>query len=118
MDSKGRSIISKSIQKRANIDRVKLTNLIYKRLEKNITKKDIRLAIDIICEEIASILIDKEALSISNFGTLNPYLFHSHNGINVQTGEMQIHKKFWSVKFHAHNAFENLLREKKHIFTK
>ena len=71
-----------------------------------------------ICEELAESLIENEAITIKNFGTLNPYLFHSHRGYNVQTGIVQEYPEFWSVKFHTHDAFQKLMEEKREYFSK
>jgi len=101
---------------KANIGRKEISDLIYKRLDKTVSKKYIRCAVNIICEEIVGMLLDNENISVRNFGILNPYLFHSHKGFNVQTGKVQEYPEFWSAKFHTHAAFEKLLDEKKEFF--
>ncbi len=62
--------------------------------------------------------MDNESISVSNFGTLNPYLFHSHKAFNVQTGLVQINPEFWSAKFHTHTSFDKLINDHKELFVR
>lgn len=99
------------------LGRREITSQIYNRLDKSIKRKYIADAVNVICEELSEAFSRNESISVKNFGTLNPYLFHSHKGLNVQTGEISIHPEFWSVKFHTHASFEKLLEERKERFT-
>lgn len=99
------------------LGRKEITSEIYVRVDKSIKKKYIADAVNVICEEIGNALSRNESLSVKNFGTLNPYLFHSHAGFNVKKGEVDVYPEFWSVKFHAHASFEKLLAERKDRFS-
>lgn len=98
------------------IGRNYLVDKIYKRLKGTVKKSDIRFAINIIINEIRNELINKRSISIKNFGTLTPYLFQAHKGINMFTKKIEMFPKTWSVKFHAHVGFLKLLELAKEKF--
>lgn len=100
------------------IDKQKLTNLIYDRLNSSITKISIYDAISIINTSLVDMILDDKAIFIDNFGTISPYTFHNHKGFNIALGQMQEVKEFKSVKFRVHTTFQMLLEQKKHRFKK
>lgn len=100
------------------VGRQEIVDAIYFRLDKSLKRKYITDSVNVICEELAESLIENEAITVKNFGTLNPYLFHAHRGYNVQTGIVQEYPEFWSVKFHTHDSFQKLMEEKRDYFSK
>lgn len=98
------------------ISKRKLASLIFKRLNKSIAKNSIYDAIGIINESIINRIVNNEAVSVDNFGTLSSYLFHQHKGMNVASGQQQIVKSFKTVKFRVHSTFEDLVEQRKDKF--
>ena len=93
-------------------------NSIYDRLDGSVKFSYIREAIDILCNELVESLSEHEAVTIRNFGTLNPYLHLSHAVFNIQSERIEHCPQFWSVKFHAHDSFQKLLLERREDFKK
>ena len=96
------------------INKVKLTNLIAKRIEA-IPKAIINDAIGIICADLLDNIIEGKSVSISNFGTLDVHIFSGHNGTNIASGKVEYVKPFKSVKFVAHENFKYLIKQKRKI---
>lgn len=100
------------------IDKKKLTHIIYQRLGGALSKSSIYDAINIINESLIEMVLDNKAISIENFGTISPYVFHAHKGLNIASGEMQQVKEFKTVKFRVHNVFQALVEQRKKKFKK
>ena len=98
------------------IDKRKLTSIIFKRLNGALSKKSIYDAISVIDDSIIESLIDNKTVSIANFGTLSPYLFHEHKGLNIASGAVEPVKPFKAVKFRAHSNFLALIEQRKDKF--
>lgn len=82
---------------------------IHKKMGEALNKRIVRDAVNAICSSLEEQFVQDQALSVENFGTLSPYVFHGHTGLNIQTGEMQEVKPFRTVKFHPHFVFLDLL---------
>jgi nucleoid DNA-binding protein len=100
------------------ISKNKLAALISKRLGKTLPKSAIVDAIAIINNSLIDMIVDNKSISIGNFGTISPYLFHKHKGFNISTGEMQEVDEFKTVKFRVHNNFQMLVNGRKSKFKK
>lgn len=100
------------------IDKRKITSIVYKKLNGVLPKKSIYDAITVINNSLIESIIEDKAISIYNFGTLSPYLFHGHEGMNIATGHVQSVKPFRTVKFRAHSHFFALIEQRKNKFTK
>lgn len=98
------------------IDKKKLTALIYKRLNGVLSKKSIYDAVTVINDSLIESIIDNKAISITNFGTFSPYLFHAHEGLNIASGVRHTVKSFRTVKFRAHTCFLALIEQRKDKF--
>ena len=86
-----------------------IVDQIYSRLDGAISKDVIYQAITVIVDEMHEMILNKEQISISNFGTIDPYLQHGHKGIDVTTGEIVEHKPVWRVKFLTNYSFKKIL---------
>jgi len=95
-----------------------LINIIYKRLNKLAKKKDIKKSIDILIESIVLEFLNKNSISIKNFGTFSPYLFKGHNSYNVNNGEFLHINSFISIKFRPNYIFKKILESKRNFFKK
>jgi len=100
------------------IDKRKLTEIIHKRLGGSLSKSSIYDAINVINDSLIEMVVDNKAISVSNFGTIAPYVFHKHKGLNISTGEIQEVEEFKTVKFRVHDTFQTLVAQKKHKFKK
>lgn len=93
-----------------------MTNLLYDRLNGTISKKSINDAISFICDYLITNVVEDKSISIINFGTFSPYIFHAHKAFNIALGKMQQVKAFRSVKFRAHSTFLNLIASRRDRF--
>ena len=100
------------------ISKEKLSDLVYKRLDRSIPKMVIYDVITVMFDYFANELFNNRAVSIKNFGTWSPFMFHEHEGINVATGVKQIVQSFRTVKFVPHTVFRKLLSISKERFEK
>lgn len=95
------------------IDKKKLTNIIFKRLNGALTKSAIYDALVIINDSLIESAISNKTISIHNFGTFSPFMFSEHKGFNIASGEMQEVKPFKTLKFRSHANFQDLVEQKK-----
>ena len=100
------------------IDKKKLTNIIYRRLGGALSKSAIYDAINVINDSLIDMIVNNKAISIENFGTISPYVFHSHKGMNIASGKIQQVQEFKTVKFRVHNVFQTLVEQRKKKFKK
>lgn len=100
------------------IDKRKLTEAIYNRLGGAISKSSIYDALGVINDSMVDMIVDNKTISVHNFGTLSPYVFHGHKGLNINSGHLQEVKEFKTVKFRAHHTLMLLLEQKKDKFRK
>lgn len=98
------------------IDKKKLTNVIFKRLNGALTKSAIYDALVIINDSLIEFAVSNKTISIHNFGTFSPFLFLEHKGFNIASGEMQEVKSFKTLKFRPHANFLDLVEQKKGKF--
>jgi nucleoid DNA-binding protein len=102
----------------STINRAKLSVIIKDRMDGVVSKNSISDAISIICDIMTEKLIEGEAISINNFGTLDTYTHHGHDGLDISTGEIQYVEPFMRVKFIPHNNLMILFNRKKSEFKK
>ena len=95
----------------------KFTDRIHRRLNKAISKEQIKDINRVICSKMAEILSEDQIISVGNFGTFSPYLFHGHLAYDPNTGAMQEIKPFYSVKLHPASSFIYLLKNRRGPFT-
>jgi nucleoid DNA-binding protein len=98
------------------VNRFDLAKIIHKRLGGSISYRKIYQAVGIIIEQIASDLINDQVVTVRRFGTLSPHLRIAHLAYNVSTCVSRWLKPRKSVKFHAHDAFRSLIRERQERF--
>lgn len=99
-----------------NVGKQQIIDNIHNRIDGTVAKDCIHDVITVICDYAMENLSDDSVFSVSNFGTLSPYLFHGHRGVNVVTGRMQNTKPFKTVRFRSHTVFKKLVTEKRERF--
>ena len=72
--------------------------------------------VNALCAELAAKLSRNEAVSVRNFGTLSPYLYHGHFALDVSSGLMHDTAPFKTVQFRVHARFLRLLKERRTRF--
>lgn len=100
------------------INKARLVDNIYKRLDGATSKLVIRDVIAVICNYVIEEMEHDRTVSIQNFGTFSPYRFHEHDGVDVSSGAMRHVEGFRSVKFLPHAIFRLLLNRKRKKFKK
>jgi nucleoid DNA-binding protein len=95
-----------------------LAKEIKKKMFNSVNEEVIKNALEVLIEELSKDLIDDVPISVKNFGTLSPYLYHGHFAYNVQTGERYNMKPFRTVKFNSHESFTNLVKDRIDNFKK
>ena len=95
------------------IGKKKLIDLLYRRLNRELPKQQISDVIDVICEYLTKEIAENRSVTVRNFGTFSPYLFHGHDGWDFQTNKLCYRKPFRSVKFRSHHVFERLISRRK-----
>jgi len=95
------------------IDKKTIVDNIYKHLGKTLSKNQIYDVVTVICDYLSEELIENRSVSIKNFGTLSPYMFHGHEGIDVSSGNMRYVEEFRSVKFRPHHVLWRLVKRKR-----
>jgi nucleoid DNA-binding protein len=100
------------------ITKAQLTKLIFKRLGGSVSKSSIYDAINIINDSLINMIMENKPISIDNFGTFSPFMFHKHNGLNISSGKIQNVKQLKIVKFRTHSVFQELIDQKKDKFKK
>jgi nucleoid DNA-binding protein len=93
-----------------------LVGLIYDRLGHAIPRDTISVAVSIICDDVAQMLVDDIPVTAKHFGTLSPYVYHGHRARDVNTGKVIETKPFRTVKFHPHESFFRLIEEQRERF--
>ncbi|MDP2683500.1 MAG: HU family DNA-binding protein [bacterium] len=99
-----------------SINKRKLAKIITARLDGTISQAVIYDAIGIICDDLFDKLSNNESVSISNFGTLDPYTQHGHDGMDISSGEINYVKPVKSIKFIPHDNLAILLNQNKKKF--
>ena len=94
------------------ISRADLSKRIYSRLSGAIPYRTVHHAVSIIIEQIAKEIIDDRIVSARRFGTISPYSIPGHLAHNVSSGEVRTLPTIRSVKFHPHESFLDLLRDR------
>jgi len=100
------------------INKQKLIDAIYKKLDGVVTKNHIHDVINIVCDWVAEELIANRSVTIKNFGTLSSYIFHGHDAVNIGTRIREYVPEFWSVKFRSHHVFKRLVRRRRKSLAK
>jgi len=100
------------------INKKDLTVNIHKRLGGVVSKNQIYDVITIICDYISEELLENRSVTIKSFGTLSPYVFHGHEGMDISRGEMRYVEEFRSVKFRPHHILLRLVQRKRKKFTR
>lgn len=90
-----------------------LVNNIYFKLNKSISKKYIHDVVNIISNYISEEICNDRSVSIKNFGTFSPYIFHEHMAYDVCTGMKRFIPAFKSVKFRIHSEFQAILNKRR-----
>lgn len=97
-------------------DRLKLSKIIYDKLEKTVSRASIYDAILIICEYLIDKLSNGENVSIDNFGTLSIYIHSGHNSIKVGTDELIYVEPVVYIKFIPHDILSTFLEQRREKF--
>ena len=98
------------------MNRVNLANAIHERLHGSISYRKIYQAVGIIIEQITSDLVNDQVVTVRRFGTLSPHVRLAHFAHNVCTGVIRKLGSIKSVKFHPHEAFTSLIRDRQESF--
>ena len=106
------------MERKTEITKIELVDVIYSKLNGIIPKTKIRDAIRIICDDFEAALVIKEDINIKNFGTLHIYTMPSHKAVDIKSNEQFITKEFFNVKFIPHENFMTVFNFKKDRFKK
>lgn len=98
------------------VTKKKLVTKIYNRFGQALNQRLIQDAVNIICTTLQNNLLQDRAVSVENFGTLSPYSFHKHSGLNLATGQIEEVKSFRTVKFRPHFTLLELLAQRRESF--
>jgi nucleoid DNA-binding protein len=98
------------------ISKEDLAAIINKRLDGVVPKASIYDAINIICDDISDRLQAGESIAVNNFGILDTYTYHGHDGMDISSGEVKYIEPFVNVKFIPHDNLVILLNHKKKNF--
>ncbi len=98
------------------INKEKLAAIIFERLDGVVPKASVYDAICVICEGLSDKLMDGEMIAVSNFGVLDTYKHHGHDGMDISSGEIKYVEPFVNVKFIPHDNLLILLDRKKKNF--
>lgn len=104
--------------KRKKIGRTDLTKSIYKQLNGAIPYRSIYYAVNVIVQEMAKEIILDRVISVKRFGTLSPYSIPGHLANDIMSGEVREIPTVRSVKFHPHESFLSLIKDRKDGFRK
>lgn len=91
------------------VSKVHLARRIKKRFGGQISQRVIIEVINTIIDVMKQELLEDRTISVKNFGTLSPYIYHGHNAFNVVSGEKVYVESFRSVRFHTHAGMRNLM---------
>jgi nucleoid DNA-binding protein len=98
------------------IGREEISAIIHKWMGKGVSLRKVYQAVGTIIEQIATDLVNDEVVTVRRFGTLSPHMRHAHLANNVNSGTVQQVAAKRSVKFHPHEAFKWLIRERQKNF--
>lgn len=93
----------------ATTTKQKIISRIRKRFGKKLSPLLIHDAVIVICDMLVDELAANRVVSVHNFGSLSPYEFHGHRGINVATGRVEEVRPFRTVKFRPHVSLKKIL---------
>lgn len=98
------------------ISRADLSKRIHLRLSGAIPYRTIAYALNVIIEQMAKEIIEDRIISVRRFGTLSPYSIPGHLAHDLSSGEVRTLPTKRSVKFHPHESFLFLLRDREDRF--
>jgi len=61
-------------------------------------------------------LIEDHVITVKNFGTLSPHTRASHSAHDVSSGQIRTISAKRAVKFHPHESFLSLLKDREELF--
>jgi nucleoid DNA-binding protein len=93
-----------------------LTDRIYARLGKAVSRQEIYDAVKVLNSEIIQLLLRDEQLSVKNLGTLAVRVHPGHRACDVNTGEQFHVDDTKTVRFYPHQQLLQLLEERKDRF--
>lgn len=93
-----------------------LAAIICSRLNGVVSKSSIYDAINVICDELSDNLSNNESIVINNFGILDTYVHHGHDGMDISSGQVKYVEPFVNAKFIPHENLLTLLNRKKKKF--
>jgi len=105
------------VRKARSINKRKLTNSIYKKINKAVPQKLLLDCVEVITEHLIQSVIDDKAVSIDNFGTFSTYTIPPHNGLNISSGIMREVRAKKLVKFRPHIILTELINQKRKKFS-
>lgn len=91
------------------ISKVNLARQIKKRFGGQISQCIIIEVINSMLDVMKEELREDRVISVKNFGTLSPYVYHGHNAFNVVSGEKVYVAPFRTVRFHPHVGMRDLM---------
>lgn len=98
------------------VDKKTLAKRLQKKMGCALKRRLLWDAVLAISSKMEEKLICDQAISVEHFGTLSPYIFHSHNGINIASGQIERIDSFRTVKFHPHTTLSFLLSQRRENF--
>ena len=58
-------------------------------------------------------LVNNQAISVENWGTISPYIYLSHKSRDIKTQKLFDTKPTKRIKFRTHSVFQDLIDAKK-----
>jgi nucleoid DNA-binding protein len=98
------------------VNRMHLVKAIHRRLGGSISYRRIYQAVGLIVDQVSNDLVNDQVVTAKRFGTLSPHVRRAHVAHNVSNGEIRSLMQTRSVKFHPHEAFGELIREREKLF--
>lgn len=95
------------------VSKKNLVARIQKRFGDELSQHLIKDAAKVLIDTMISDLISDSPVSVENFGTLSPYVYQGHDGLNIATGKKVFVEPFRTVRFHPHEGLRALLERQK-----
>lgn len=102
--------------KKSNVTRKDISKAIHKRINLSLKESQIHDVCSIIYEFLIEEIRNDRAVSVHNFGTFSPYLFHGHLARDVVTGQLIHTLPFRTLKFRPHVVLTALLEQRRSDF--
>ena len=104
------------MRKRECVSRSFLVNQLRKNAEGILTHRKALKLVNVIVDSILSELMEDRAVSVKNFGTINPYVKKGQWGYDFGAPCKKMRPAKRSLKFHPHENFISLKNQRRDYF--